>query len=181
MTNIYVLAPSSGGKTSTGKLVAHTLKRPFVNHDDLFESRHGSIWDYGKTHGWAALAPLMAEIIRETHAKDGQVIAPFASAFAFEEADQAIIQENIQICKHNGIFILLLPSRFDWRAIRILCQRASYRSNYVLNPKSVEKEYDYRVPRLMHIAQVIVYDNTSPESAAAKVVEALRKKGLIES
>lgn len=177
MVNIYITGPSGGGKTSAGRIVAQLLGRPFVNHDDLFEQRHGSIMEYWKQFGDEGLAKAMAGIVREVHAKDGQVIAPFASAFSYAEAP-TLPAENAQICKHDGFFVLLLPSHFEWRAVRILVQRNSYRQNYVVNKNDVEKNYRTRIPVLKQLADVIVYDNTSPEHAAAKIVAEVKRRSL---
>jgi shikimate kinase len=177
VVNIYITGPSGGGKTSAGKIVAKLLNRPFVNHDDLFEQRFGSIMEYWKKHQDEGLARAMAEIVREVHEKDGQVIAPFAAAFAYAEAPR-LPAENAQICKHNGFFVLLLPSRWDWRAIRILIHRNSYRPNYQVDRAWVERNYRQRTPVLKRLADVIIYDNTSPETAAQKIIDALKREHI---
>ena len=180
MVNIYINAPSGGGKTTTGQIVAKLLNKPFVNHDDIFVERHGNILDYWKKHGDEGLAQAMAKIVREVHRKDGQVIAPFAAAFAYKEAP-TLPAENAQICKHNGFFALILPSHFTWRAINILIHRNSYRADakdYVVKREWIEKNYKSRIPILKRLADVVIYDNTSPEHAAQKVIDALKRRGF---
>ena len=184
MVNIYLMGPSGSGKTTTGKHVAKILNRKFINHDDVFEDQNGSIAKFGESHGWDTFITEASKILQGLSRQDNIVMAPIASAFA-NATVPAIAKQNYAQCKKNGVFVLLLPSRIPTRAVNILFQRETsrpYKPGHTYTPKleNTRKSYGERVPLLKKLADIIVYDNSSPKHAADKIVLELKRKKYLD-
>ncbi len=74
--NIYLIGPRASGKSTLGKILAERLSRPFVDLDDVFrEARGESIATLVEREGWERFREIESEILEQTAAVPGQVVA----------------------------------------------------------------------------------------------------------
>ena len=98
--NIVLIGMMGSGKTTAGKLLAHHLRRPFVDTDALIEEREGrSIPDIFARDGEDAFRTLELEAARELSGGRGLIIACGGGLPLREEA--------IDPLKKNGLVFWL--------------------------------------------------------------------------
>ncbi len=74
--NIYLIGPRASGKTTFGRELAARLERPFVDLDAAFVEKRGeTIAALVEREGWDAFRRAEADILAETAARKGQVVA----------------------------------------------------------------------------------------------------------
>jgi shikimate kinase len=101
-----VLAGYRGsGKTTVGRLLAHALKRPFVDCDELIVLRAGkSIREIFDQQGEAAFRRLESQVVGELAALDDQVIALGGGALGSDQNRKAIADAG-----HRVIYLRCQP------------------------------------------------------------------------
>lgn len=94
---VVCIGMRASGKTHIGRLLAARLGHVFVDADEVFAQRHGSLNAYVATHGWpafrAAEAELLAQLLRE--APTGHVLA-LGGGIVETEACRAQLQAYAQ-------------------------------------------------------------------------------------
>ncbi|KUG29037.1 shikimate kinase i [hydrocarbon metagenome] len=84
--NIYLVGPRASGKTSLGRLLAERLERPFLDLDEVFrESRGESIAALVAREGWERFREIERDILAETAATPGRVVATGGGAVLLPE------------------------------------------------------------------------------------------------
>jgi shikimate kinase len=98
--NIILIGYRAAGKTTVGKRLSDTLRKMFVDTDDLIEERQGvPISDIVKFHGWSHFRAIEKKVIREISGHDELVIAPGGGVI--------LEPENVEALKRNGFVIWL--------------------------------------------------------------------------
>ncbi|MCR4280819.1 MAG: 3-phosphoshikimate 1-carboxyvinyltransferase, partial [Candidatus Kaiserbacteria bacterium] len=98
--NIVLIGMRGGGKTTVGRLLAGTLKREFVELDELVEKQAGmSIPEIVEKHGWEYFRDMESEIVQKVSSKHGAVISTGGGVI--------IRPENMAALKENGYLIFL--------------------------------------------------------------------------
>ena len=94
--NIVLIGMMGSGKTTAGKLLAHRLRRPFVDTDALIEEREGrSIPEIFQRDGEAFFRSLELELSRELSGQSGLVIACGGGLPTQAEAIAALKQNGL--------------------------------------------------------------------------------------
>jgi shikimate kinase len=105
--NIILIGYRAAGKTSVGRKLSSTLRKMFVDTDDLIEERQGvPISEIVKSHGWPHFRTIEKGVISEISGHDGLVIAPGGGV--------VLEPENVEALQKNGFVIWL---RADYQAI----------------------------------------------------------------
>jgi shikimate kinase len=98
--NLILTGLRGTGKTSIGRRLATTLRRPFFDTDQLIEQRTGEpILQYVGRLGWEAFRDLEHEVIRQVARRQDAVISPGGGALTYAR--------NVEVLKPSGIVILL--------------------------------------------------------------------------
>ncbi len=94
---IYLIGPRASGKTTLGKLLAERLSRPFVDLDDVFrETRGESIAALVEREGWEKFREVESEILAQTAAVPGQVVAT-GGGVILSEANRKVLAKGLAI------------------------------------------------------------------------------------
>lgn len=100
MKNIVLIGPPGSAKSTTGRLIAKKLNRPFFDGDELYVSLfHESINDTFAKFGEQVFREREREVYRTLGGLDGSVIACGGGA--------VLCDDNMRALKANGIVALL--------------------------------------------------------------------------
>lgn len=103
MNNIYIVGFMGTGKTETGKLLAKTLKRAFMDMDALIVSREKMpITEIFRLKGEPYFRQIERELVMDLSKQQGLVVACGGGVFAN--------QENIALLKKSGTVVCLQAS-----------------------------------------------------------------------
>ena len=98
--NIVLIGYRCSGKTSTGKLLAEKLGRPFIDTDDLIINKTGATIDKTvSNYGWQHFRDVEKSVIKEVSSAENLVIATGGGII--------INEENIRNLKDNGFIVWL--------------------------------------------------------------------------
>lgn len=98
--NIILIGMPGCGKSTVGANLAHVLNRPFVDIDDVIESRIAmTICDFFKAYGEKAFRKIETEVLAEYAKESGQIIATGGGIVT--------IPENLPLMRQNGTIVLL--------------------------------------------------------------------------
>ncbi|MBM4323760.1 MAG: shikimate kinase [Deltaproteobacteria bacterium] len=98
--NLVLIGCRAAGKTTVGRRLSASLRKAFVDTDDLIEERQGiPIGDIVKIHGWDYFRTIERKIISEISNEDDLIIAAGGGA--------VLDPENVQALKRNGVIIWL--------------------------------------------------------------------------
>ena len=98
--NIILIGYRAAGKTTVGRRLSDTLRKMFVDTDDLIEERQGvPINEIVRSHGWNQFRVIEKKVISEISSHDELVIAPGGGV--------VLETENIEVLKRNGFVIWL--------------------------------------------------------------------------
>jgi len=100
---IYLIGGRCSGKTSSGKILAQKLGRPFVDMDDLMEQRQGmSVAEIISKKGWEAFRRMERDLIQEMAKKTGN------KAMVAATGGGAVMDpENVADMKRTGVVVWL--------------------------------------------------------------------------
>lgn len=101
--NIILIGMPGCGKSTVGANLAHVLNRPFVDIDDVIESRIAmTICDFFKAYGEKAFRKIETEVLAEYAKGSGQIIATGGGIVT--------IPENLPLMRQNGTIVLAEPA-----------------------------------------------------------------------
>jgi shikimate kinase len=108
--NLVLIGHRAAGKTTVGKRLSGSLRKAFLDTDDLIEECQGSpIAEIVRLHGWDYFRSVEKRVISEISCRDGLIIAAGGGA---------ILQpENVRALKRNGFIIWLTAD------VQVLLQR----------------------------------------------------------
>jgi len=173
--HLFLIGPRACGKTTTAATLRESLPGwRVVDLDRLYEERfkpsqRSALLVHPQHYYDQCRELLFAELIRP-HAivalGGGTLINP-----QYPGGDTDLLLE----CKRHGPFVLLLPSRFDWRNRRILFRRETDRDYPI--PGSMRRrlrqscriQYDQRIDFFRHNADFTVH-GSDPYRAARLIV-----------
>ncbi len=153
--NVVLVGMPGSGKTTVGKLLAKNLGLEFIDTDNLIVEKYGNISDIFNTKGESSFRDIESEIIKESSALQGKIIATGGGA--------VLRRENIDALKKNGKFFFLdrpLES-LQGTPDRPLSQ----------NRAELKKRYDERYDIYCDCADVIITENTTPEASVRRIIE----------
>ena len=157
-SNIILVGMPASGKSSIGKIIADKLGRRFVDADEEFEQMHGitparCIEEFGEPHFRAFETKALAELGKLC----GAVIATGGGAVTKEE-NYAHLHQNGEIF-------------FIERALTSLSD-----DGRPLSQRTAREEmYAKRLPMYQSFADATVYNDTTAEDAADKVISEFEK------
>ena len=98
--NIVLIGMRGTGKTTVGQLLAQSLKRDFVETDELITKKSGlPIAEIVEKHGWEYFRDLESQVVQEISTLDNAVISTGGGVVTRKE--------NVHALKTNGLVILL--------------------------------------------------------------------------
>jgi len=108
--NLVLVGCRTAGKTTVGRRLSASLRKTFVDTDDLIEEFQGiPIGEIVKIHGWDYFRAIERRVISEISSYDDLIIAAGGGA--------VLEPENVKALKRNGFIIWLKAD------IEILLQR----------------------------------------------------------
>jgi len=103
--NIVLIGMRATGKTTIGNMLSRSLKRDFIETDELIAKKSGrSISDLVDTFGWNYFRDLESQIVQEASLQDEVVISTGGGV--------VLRDENVIALKRTG-FIVLLNAKID--------------------------------------------------------------------
>lgn len=98
--NIVLIGMRATGKTTVGQILANTLKREFIETDELVAKKSGySIAEIVEKHGWEYFRDLESQVIQKISTMNNAVISTGGGVVTRKK--------NIESLKTNGLLILL--------------------------------------------------------------------------
>lgn len=152
MTNLVLIGMPGSGKTTVGRELSRLSDRPFVDLDEEIARRNGkSIPEIFAQEGEAAFRRLEGEVLKETCARSGQVIATGGGA--------VLREENRAALRRTGrVYRLRRPLEDLPTAGRPLSQAGK-----------LEEMERVRGPLYAAAADVEIQNDTSPEETAGRI------------
>jgi shikimate kinase len=174
--HLFLIGPRACGKTTTAAALRECLPGwRVVDLDRLYEQRfkpqqRSALLVHGEHYYAQCRELLFAELAQPQGIialGGGTLISP-----QYPGGDTDLLLE----CKRHGPFVLLLPSRFDWRNRRILFRRESDRDYPI--PGSMRRrlrqtcrdQYNLRIDFFRDNADLTVY-GSDPYRAARRIVK----------
>ncbi len=175
MTPIFLIGYRCTGKTTTGRLLAKLLDRPFVDTDTLLESRFNiSIATMVEKYGWTHFRETETRILTGLDLSDAPVVATGGGIVLAEENRAWIKAFGYTVWLHADALTLISRIRADAPTV-------GHRPD--LTSLSLEKEtqklLDVRMPLYRELAGITI--NTadhSPEEAAGQIIRRLDHERL---
>ncbi|MBD3203718.1 hypothetical protein GF327_05450 [Candidatus Woesearchaeota archaeon] len=174
MINIYLTGPFGAGKSSTAIELGKILDKEVIDLDEVFHSKYGSIGDYIAKKGWRKMIHASSRILRSLPTQNFIIPQPLFSTQDVHD----IKESDAKFCKKNGILVLILPAK-SIQECALICFERENRRNYEIKYEEVLKRLKYSIPFYKKYANIIIYDNSSPRSAAEKIKIKLKKLKLI--
>lgn len=98
--NLVLIGYRAAGKTTVGRRLSVSLRKVFVDTDDLIEEHQGThIGEIVKFHGWDYFRAIERKVISEISNHDDLIIAPGGGA--------VLEPENVKALRRNGFIIWL--------------------------------------------------------------------------
>ncbi|CUH94096.1 hypothetical protein P22_0158 [Propionispora sp. 2/2-37] len=170
MKNIVLIGFMGTGKTSTGRLLASRLGRPFIDTDKRIETDNGiSIPDMFTLYGEAYFRKKEKDTIAKVARYTNVVIATGGGA--------VLAEENVNCLKINGLVITLTAS------VEVILERTGRRSNRpLLNCDRREQQVIQLLAArdaLYKNAADFIIDTTvrSPQQVTEEIIVYLRRGG----
>lgn len=172
--NIVLIGMRGGGKTTVGRLLAETLRREFVELDELIEKRAGmSIPDIVEKYGWDYFRDRESEVVQVVSQKHGAIISTGGGVITRPE--------NMAALKENGFLIFLSTPA------EILASRIEHDLNRPALTDAASAEEEIKTvlaerKRLYEsVADVIIKaDSLSPEEKENIILQELKKRRIID-
>jgi shikimate kinase len=171
MKNIVLIGFMGTGKTSTGKLLANRLGRPFIDSDRKIEMETGmAIGELFRIHGEAYFRQREKEVIAKVSRYKNTVIATGGGI--------VLLPENITRLKMNGVLIALTAT------VEVILERTGRRNLRPLldcpeREKIVEKLLHERAELYQRAHFSIDTSNYSPQQVSDSVIDFLRQGGYL--
>ncbi len=160
-TNIVLTGFMGSGKSTVGRLVACTLKRQFIDSDDVIVERAGkSIAQMFADEGEECFRRLESCVCRHLARQEDLVIASGGGAL-LDEGNRSVLEAS-------GILICLLASPASIR------ERLATKSERPLFNGNWQALYEDRLPAYSSMPHSISTDALTPPEVAQKVVELWR-------
>jgi len=166
MSNIYLVGFMGTGKTATGRALAKSLKRDFIDMDDLIvEKEDMPVADIFKIKGESYFRAVEKSIIAGLCKKDGLVVACGGGTF--------VDPDNIRLMRSSGIVICLTSS-----PEMILKRTQNFTHRPLLNVedplKRIKELLDQRMPFYSQAHHMIDCDKLSVEESAREALRCLK-------
>ena len=166
MSNIYLVGFMGTGKTATGRALAKSLKRDFIDMDDLIVEREGMpVADIFKIKGESYFRSAEKDIVAELSKRDGLVVACGGGAF--------VDPDNIRLMRSSGIVICLTSS-----PEMILKRTQNFTHRPLLNVEDplarIKELLDKRMPFYSQAHHIIDCDKLSVEESVSEVLRCLK-------
>lgn len=171
--NIYIAGIYSAGKTAAAKELSKLIGWPVVDPDDLFIAKYGPHKEFSEKNGWAAIVEIWPSLLEQI--PDGSIVPN--SFFSKPEYDEAGVRD-MEFCKSHGRVIFLQPHR-DADIAASICHRRSVARGYAMSLEEMRAYVLHSAKMYMSHADIVIYDDESPVSAARKIKEALERKDLL--
>lgn len=154
------------GKTATGRALAKSLKRDFIDTDDLIVEREDMpIADIFKVKGESYFRAVEKDVVSGLSKKDGLVVACGGGTF--------VDPDNIRLMRSSGIVICLTSS-----PEMILKRTQNFTHRPLLNVedplKRIKELLDQRMPFYSQAHHMIDCDRLSVEESAREALRCLK-------
>lgn len=152
--NIVLTGMPTSGKSTVGRIIAETLKRPFLDTDALIVEQYGDIPTIFKEHGEKRFRDMESEIIRSVADTTGAVISTGGGAILREE--------NVDALRRNGAIFFIDRS----------LEHLSASPDRPLSDKleKLKKLYKKRINTYLDTADYIIDGDGEPADVADSII-----------
>jgi shikimate kinase len=171
--HIFLVGPGGVGKTTTGRLLAPLLGRPFVDLDQEFCDHIAPIRSFLGEQGYVAYVRRNASLFRSLlSAQPAPTVFALSSGFLATDVEPAIVTANRAAVVDAGISVLLLPSRDYTASLEIVVARQLQRGLGLHRDRQVATFRDRFIP-YMSLADIQVFSAEPPEIVARLIAREL--------
>lgn len=165
MKNIYLVGFMGAGKTTVGNILAKTLKKEFLEMDEVIEKENGiKITEIFKVHGEPYFRELEKKLLLKISVKRNLIVSCGGGLVCDKE--------NLKILKKTGIVFNLTASRES-----IYGRIKKHKNRPLLDVKDPLKKIGelitLRMPYYIQAHHTIDTDKTGPEVVVEKIISIL--------
>lgn len=175
---VHLVGPGGAGKTSAGPFLAQRLGWQFVDLDERFMSREGSIGAFIESSGYIGYAKQNVAVYR---AVKRSVAAPAVLALSSGfltypedlDADYQALRRSIE---GDALTALLLPAFEIEACVEIIVRRQLARPYLPGNGASEERRVRERFPKLMALPCARFRSDAPPDEIALQIERFVRER-----
>jgi shikimate kinase len=171
--HLFIIGPGGAGKSTCGKLLAETLKIPFIDLDSEFMTQIGSIGSYIKTKGYGVYCQensnLFYKLLKEA---DKQTIFILSSGFLTYEIDN-LKEKNLTSIDNLGQSILLMPSDDFETCAKVIVSRQLKRG-FGLNKETETRHIKERFYIYRDLGDIQIFSTEPPELIIERIIGQLK-------
>jgi shikimate kinase len=175
---VHLVGPGGAGKTSVGPFLAQRLGWGFVDLDERFLSREGSIGAFIETYGYSGYAKRNVAVYRAVrHLLPAPTVLALSSGFlTYNEEVDAGYRALRGAIEGNALTALLLPA-FELEAcVEIIVWRQLSRPYLPGDSASEERRIRERFPRLMALPCARFRSDAPPDETASQIERFVRER-----
>lgn len=179
---VHLVGPGGSGKTSAGPLLAQRLGWQFVDLDERFMSREGSIGASIEASGYRGYAKRNIAVYRAVkHLLGSPTVLALSSGFlTYPEDVDAGYPALRRSIEGDASTALLMPA-FELEAcVEIIVRRQLSRHYLPGNRTSEERRIRERFPMFMALPCARFRSDASPDETAAQIERFVRRRSHLE-
>ncbi len=170
--NIVLIGMRGTGKTTIGNMLSQSLKRDFIETDELIAKKSGrTIADLVNTFGWNYFRDLESRVVQEVSLRSDAVISTGGGVIMRDE--------NVNELKGNG-FLVLLTANIDTMVRRLAhdADRPSLTAKQTMR-EEISEVLRLRKSQYKKACQVqIATDDQSLDAVVQKILEIVKERNI---
>ena len=176
---LHLVGPGGAGKTSVGPFLAQRLGWRFVDLDERFMAREGSIGASIEASGYAGYAKRNVAVYREVkHSLAAPTVLALSSGFLTYPEDVHTEYQSLRCSIESDALTSLLLPAFELEAcVEIIVRRQLSRPYLPGNRASEERRIRERFPRFMALPCARFQSDAAPDQTASHVERFVRGRG----
>ncbi len=169
---IHLVGPGGAGKSTVGALLADWLDTPFIDLDECFLEREGSISDYLQRCGYPAYSRRNVEMYQSIAAADGGVMALSSGFMTYaEEVHPSYVTIRAAIAASSTTFVLLPSLDLEACVAEIVRRQVRRPLGFIASREEAKIRERFSIYRALPALKVETM--RSPEEVVLEIAHAL--------